>query len=335
MFKFFYRRKDGINDATAFYVGIIKKAILKGGEQFEEVVGSPVIDNDENVVTIGSLDAFFTYRQKYKYLINWYQGIGPEQLLYFSKENKLYVWAKVILYHICEKIALRKCKLNLFVSKSMLAHYKHKYGYKGDNYYIMPCFNEYLQDLSFYNEKYTKPTFVYTGSADGWQCIPKTLCLFKRIKEQIPDAALTIYSKDKEAVQKMLMEYAVEADIKYVNYALLSEEIRKFKYGFLIRQKNPVNDVATPTKMCSYMANGLIPIYSDVIGDFKDVFSGMNYTIPLSEDFEGIDKVFELEKKKINASEVYKEFSEIFRTYYSEEKYINSLYEKMKELNLL
>lgn len=335
MFKFFYRRNDGINDATAFYVGVIKKAIAKGGKQFEEIVGNLVIDKDDNVVTIGSLDALYSYRRKYKYLINWYQGIGPEQLLYFSKENKLYVLAKVILYHICEKIALRKCKLNIFVSKSMLAHYEHKYGYKGDNYFIMPCFNEYLQEQSFYDEKYTKPTFVYTGSTDGWQCIPETLFLFKRIKEQIPDATLTIYSKDKEKVNKILKECAVEADVKYVSYTQLSEEIRKFKYGFLIRQNNPVNDVATPTKMCSYLANGLIPIYSDVIGDFKDVFSEMNYTIPLSENYEGIDKIYELEKKNINASEVHKEFSEIFRVYYSEEKYINSLYEKMKELNIL
>lgn len=335
MFKFFYRRKDGINDATAFYVGVIKKAIVKGSMQFEEMVGSPKFEEDDNVVTIGALDALYSYRRKYKYLINWYQGIGPEQLLYFSKENKLYVLAKVILYYICEKIALRKCRLNIFVSKSMLAHYKKKYGYKGDNYFIMPCFNEYLQEHSFYDEKYTKPTFVYTGSTDGWQCIPETLCLYKQIKARIPNATLTIYSKDKEKVKKMLQEYAVEADVKYVSYTQLSKEIRKYKYGFLIRQNNPVNDVATPTKMCSYMANGLIPIYSDVIGDFKDVFSEMDYTIALSEKFEGIDKIFELEKKNINASEVFKEFSGIFRDYYSEEKYIKSLYEKMKELNIL
>lgn len=335
MFKFYYRRKDGINDATAFYVNIIKKAISKGGDHYSEVIGSPVFEKDENVVTIGSLDALYSYRKKYKTIINWYQGIGPEQLLYFSSENRFYVWGKVVLYYLCEMLALRKCRLNIFVSKSMLNHYKAKYGYTGDNYFIMPCFNEYLQKNSFYDEKYKRPTFVYTGSTDGWQCIPETLCLFKKIKERIPEATLTIYSKDKEKVARMLKECGVEAEIKYVSYTQLSEEIKKFKYGFLIRQDNPVNDVATPTKMCSYMANGLIPIYSDVIGDFKEVFSGMKYTIPLSENFDGLEKVFEIEKNNISASEVYSEFFKIFDFYYSEDKYIDLLCTKMKEVGLL
>lgn len=335
MFTFFYRRKDGINDATAFYVNIIKKAITKGGKQYNEIVGKPALGADDNVVTIGSLDAFYTYIHKYKSLINWYQGIGPEQLRFFSNENRVYVWAKVILYYICEKVALKRCQLNIFVSTSMLNHYRKKYGYKGDNYFIMPCFNEYLQKKSFFDEKYSKPTFVYTGSTDGWQCIPETLELFKKIKECIPEATLTIYSKDKEKVQKLLNMHGVIAEIKYVSYTQLSDEIKKFKYGFLIRQDNPVNDVATPTKMCSYMANGLIPVYSDVIGDFKEVFHGMEYTIPLSEKFEGVDKIYDLEKKSIKSTDVLNEFSKIFSTYYSEEKYIDSLNKKMQELNLL
>lgn len=335
MFKFFYRRKGGINDATAFYVNIIKKAIAKGDNQCSETIGKLAIERDDNVITIGSLDALYTYNHKYRNLINWYQGIGPEQLRFFSNENRIYVWAKVVLYYICEKLALRKCRLNIFVSKSMLNHYKNKYGYAGDNYFIMPCFNEYLQKNSFYDEKYKRPTFVYTGSTDGWQCIPETLCLFKRIKERLPDATLTIYSKDKENVARMLKECGVEAEIKYVEYTQLSDEIKKFKYGFLIRQNNPVNDVATPTKMCSYMANGLIPIYSDVIGDFKEIFHGMKYTIPLTDKFEGVEKIYEIEKTNINSSDVFDEFSKIFSTYYSEEKYINSLHKKMQELSIL
>ena len=67
----------------------------------------------------------------------------------------------------------------------------------------------------------------------------------------------------------------------------------------------------------------------ELANKYSNVYSsiGLNY--------DGIDKIFKLENRNIKASEVYNEFSDVFKTYYSEEKYINSLYEKMKELNLL
>lgn len=330
MFTFYLRKKSGLNNATTFYVRIIQKAIEKAGGSWQVVYKTSEIKPNDIVVTIGVLDAFYTFGKKYKSLINWYQGIAPEQLRFFFLEHRLYVYAKMLLYTFCEKIILKRCALNIFVSDAMCKHFKNKYKYNKDNYFVMPCFNEYIQTSAFTDEKYKKPSFIYTGSSDGWQCIPQMLQLFKEIKKNIPDASLTIFCKDKEKINDMLIENDVEADIRYVPYTQLSEEIKNYKYGFIIREDNPVNNVATPTKMCSYMANGIIPIYSNVIGSFKESLNDINFIIPLDQNNNGLDKLFKLNKVKINGRDVYNDYYSIFNSFFSEEYYVEELSKKMK-----
>ena len=197
----------------------------------------------------------------------------------------------------------------------------------------MPCFNTELDDNSFYDEKYNKPTFLYSGNTSGWQCFPQIVALFKRIKEtMIPDAELKIYSGNKQEVQEELDKQGVKAEIKYVHYTKLNEEIKKIKYGFLIREDNVVNNVATPTKMSSYLGNGIIPIYSDVIGDFKEVLDNVRYTVPLGVNYEGLDKLLILESQTILSSDVKDDFKQVFNQYYNEDHYIDVISKKIKAL---
>lgn len=70
----------------------------------------------------------------------------------------------------------------------------------------MPCFNQGINAACFSDEKYSKPTFVYSGNLIKWQCFPQTLDIFKRIQEVIPTAELTILTYDIEAVKSMVDE---------------------------------------------------------------------------------------------------------------------------------
>ena len=155
--------------------------------------------------------------------------------------------------------------------------------------------------------------------------------LYKEIKSKLPYAELTIYSPDQEEARRILTEKGVDALVKYVPYPQLAEEIKGFKYGFLIRENDTVNNVATPTKMCNYLANGIIPIFSNVIGDFKEELRNLKYVVPLGEDTAGIEKLYELEMQTIKGNDVKEDFQTVFDRYYSKEYYVNLIATKIKE----
>ena len=197
-------------------------------------------------------------------------------------ENSLSKYFRKALWEFLERFALKHAEKIFFVSETMLGHYKRKYGYAKKNHFIMPCFNQELDLSCFTVDKYKSPSFVYAGSMSRWQCIDETLLLYKKIKQQFPQAALTLLTKEQEYAKQLCEKYHVTADIQFVPSSELQNKLKEYKYGFIVRDDITVNNVATPTKMNSYMAAGVIPVYSDVIGDFKSQFSDVLYTISLT-----------------------------------------------------
>lgn len=329
-YKIYYPQKD---NATEYYLHIIQKAIEKNGNNVEYINTYDSINTEDIVITIDAFPFFKIRKKKPKKIINWFQGIAPEEKLRFDSRNRLYIYLIYIVHSWLEKYALRKADLCFFVSNSMKKHYEKKYGYKNNSYLIMPCFNTKIDDSSFTDEKYRNPTFLYSGNTSGWQRVPETIALFKHIKETIiPNAELVIYTPNKDVMQKLLDEQGVEAKIGFVHYSQLNEEIKKYKYGFLIREDVDVNNVATPTKMNSYIASGIIPIYSNVLGDFKEEFKNLKYSISLGNNYEGLDKILEIERLNINSNDVKNDFQTIFDKYYNEDYYINIIADRLKAL---
>lgn len=323
MVKFYYFKDEELNNATMYYMDVIKQGIeLAGGEVVYTNKLSDISHHDIVVTlsVIGFLEAYFKRPRK---LLIWYQGIAPEEILMFIKGNYLYRWLKSIVYSFGEWFSLKKSDYCFFISDSLVQHYRRKYGYNNDNYFIMPCFNEQIRPDAFTDKKYSQPTFLYTGSMDGWQCLPKIIALFKQIKTIIPEATLTMFTG--QEVKKILREYEVDAFVTYVKHEELSEAIKDFKYGFLIREDIPINNVATPTKINSYMANGIIPIFTNVIGDFKEILSPLHFSIPVDTNNNGLAKLYELEKESITGREVLEEYQTIFDKYYSSKYYIHSI----------
>ncbi|HCH8014075.1 TPA: hypothetical protein NJW72_003719, partial [Acinetobacter baumannii] len=120
----------------------------------------------------------------------------------------------------------------------------------------------------------------YAGSLATWQCVDKTLELYSLIERVLPNASLTLLTKEKELAETMINNYKIKNySIKYVSLENLDTELLKYKYGFLIRENHIVNNVATPTKMNSYLANGIIPIYSSFIDDFKVNFNEYDFIV--------------------------------------------------------
>lgn len=322
---------ESFNDATSFYIQIIEDAIKAAGSEVIRINDTSSITKEDIVITVGNKMFFDASKKHPKAQINWFQGVAPEEVKY-SNNSKL----KKIIYYLghtfYEWFALKHASLSIMVSDTMRKHYTKKYRFNSASF-IMPCFNASLNKSAF-KHKFDKPTFVYAGNLAGWQCFDETVSLFSKIKERIPLAKLTVYTQDQEEALEILKKYNVEPDLRYVPYQQLSKEIQDYKYGFLIREDDPVNNVATPTKMNSYLANAIIPIYSTVIGAFRDNLNGLHYAVPVDNIDDCVNKVEELEKEIIKPEEVLKDYSSIFEKYYSREYYISALAELIKQLSL-
>ena len=324
MYKFYLQEGD-INEATAYYVDIISQAIKMNGEQIERTSSLRSIATHDKVLTISCKAAFKVwFNNPRQYLINWYQGIVPEEAM-CTFENSLSKYPRKYLHRLFESITLGYSAKNLFVSNAMCKHYQRIYGYNKSNYFIMPCFNQRLTLSCFTAEKYATPSFVYAGSLSHWQCITETLKLFKEIQDLLPQASLTLLTKEQEKAASLCRQCGVKVDIGFVPREELQVALAKYKYGFIVRDDIEVNRVATPTKMNSYMAAGVIPVYSDVVLDFRDIFSGIKYVVPFMNNKECLSQILDIERCGVDIGIIKSEFERIFSTYYSESTYIESL----------
>jgi len=319
-----YIRDAEKNDAIIHYVDIISSELSHNSNYQVEFIKYIRVLNPNDIVLVISLQSYFRLLLKYpnQKIIFWFQGITPEEVA--TSYPGLYSKLKVPVFSILEKIVLKKSVFNFFVSNSMLNHYQAKYKYNKDNYMIMPCFNKAITPNSFYyKHKYESASFVYAGAIIKWQCLDETIHLFSLLKEKFKNATLTILSSDQQEVMPILKKYNINAIIKYVPLEELEEELAKYKYGFLLRKDLKMNHVATPTKLNSYLANGVIPIYSDVIDDFNNLFINKYFYIKINIDnlTKAIDDICTFEKKKIIVKDIFNEYSDIFNKYYNETEY--------------
>ena len=323
--------KGDKNDATTYYLEIIENALKQIGESVVYVNSAKEIKKDETVVCIipKSFWSVFSRRLNSR-IIYWFQGVVPEEIAFYNYSS----FKKIInrtVYSMMERLILRKSTFNLFVSNTMVQHYQSKYKYNKTNYFVMPCFNQQILKDAFNSKKYETPTFVYTGNLAKWQCFEEMVTLFRDIKNSIPAATLTVYTKDSQEAKAILSRYGVSAQIKYVPYNILNEELKQYKYGFILRKDNVVNNVATPTKMNSYLASGIIPLYTDVVGAYKENLSNLKYAIPITVENKGLEKLYQLEKEIISGNDVFMDFSPVFDCYYNIEFYVEAIANEIKE----
>ena len=116
--------------------------------------------------------------------------------------------------------------------------------------------------------------------------------------------------------------------IDFVKPDDLPKALNCAKYGFIIREDTPVNRVATPTKISTYMACGLIPIYSKCLTAFADIAESMKYVVCYDDNY--LDSIRLLSNTAINNDEVRTEYDKVFRAYFDKTNHQKKLLEKLK-----
>ena len=336
-FKIYLDPKD-VNDATSFYIAIIREAIDALGQKCPITHNLSEVMPEDIVVTVKVTSVYRLLRQnKKQHIVLWIQGVQPEEMLCsntpFPKKMVLYT----ILRYL-EWLSLRKTKGVIFVSDEMQKHYKCKYHWKGAKWVIMPCFNILLEEKYFsYPHKYDSLSFVYAGSLDRWQCFEDILQTFKAVQAKEPTASLMVLTKDAQAVHDKCQIYGLDnVSTKYVPKELVGEELSKYKFGFILRDNIVVNRVATPTKINSYMASGVVPVISTCLVDFKSKNKGLENIVWIDDlkDYErNASRIIDFHYNSTkNPEQMLADYRQVFRSYYSRISYISNLVNFFKSI---
>ena len=101
--------------------------------------------------------------------------------------------------------------------------------------------------------------------------------------------------------------------------------MKKAMFGFSIREDDPVNRVSTPTKLSTYVAYGVIPVFSDCLEGFADVAGKNEYCVMLDTKKPSADRVFDILSKNFEPQKIYESFCADFGKYYSRETHIQNI----------
>lgn len=316
-------------DVTAYYMDTIYKAAQEYGSanRFDFTC---LPEKDSIVIVSTVIEALKLLCKGYKKVGIWIQGVLPEES-YLKHQSKI---RKKILEYI-ERLCLSRAVILFMVSKEMLQHYENKYSlFLSDKTVIMPCFNTTLDPEAFDDgERYNKNIFTYVGSLAPWQCFTQTILLYSKLEQALESSELKIFTPDIEVAERICKEKIKNYSIEYVSNSELQERLRHIKYGFILREDNVVNQVATPTKFSSYLANGVIPIFSKSIRSFDEESKEMEYVLRL-ESFNHTEKVVDFCNKRVDKEQIQNEYIRLFDSYYSANKYIRIIKSKFQELHL-
>lgn len=321
--KIYFLKPDN-TDVVDFYYSIVEKAFLENHWTviyLKDFSAAKKCNKNSYLFITDIKPAIILISQGFRNIVYWFQGVSPEED--FLRRRS---YIRMYVLKLCEYIILHRAKLLLFVSEYMKEHYmkltKLNFRY---NSFVMPCFNTTIcADAFLPYDKYRKNVFCYVGSLDVWQSFDKTLLFYKKIETIDSNSLLKVFTRDVQNAEKRIIKAGIENfEVRYVPQHNLPKELSECKYGFILREDNKVNNVATPTKMSTYLSCGLIPVYSSCLKDFSKNFASHHFFVPV-EDFstKNIESALHSEVKH---ADVFSEYQSVFETYYNAGTYISKL----------
>lgn len=276
--------------------------------------------NRHGIIVAAVQDATKAKKHGYFPVITWVQGIIPEES-YMRNSSKF----RSFVLSCIEKKGLKDSDFLFYVSDAMANHFERKYHFSTQRCYMMPCFNSAMDKASFMTDgKYINNTFLYAGSIDPWQCFDETLYLFKEIEARVPNATLRIMTSQQEQAKQKAEQIGIKNyTVGFAPGNQIVQEMANAKFGFSLRRDHPVNNVATPTKLSTYVTNGVIPVYSQYVRDFCSKSKENRFAVQADEENAyGIEKIVSLCEQEISAEEVWNEFGRAYGNYYSRDYHI-------------
>lgn len=312
------------------YISFVEQCLNNCNVTTTRVDNITEAEKDTGAFVVSVNDVPKARKKGYYPVLLWTQGISPEES-YMRNKSKL----RSMVLSFIERRGLVNANAYLFVSESMRLHFNKKYHRNFDNYYVMPCFNEEIDEKSFFTPgKYTDNVFLYAGGLQVWQCFEETIKMYKKIEDKVENCSLRVLTKDQDKAKEIIGNCGVKKySVGYVSPQDIGDELKKAKFGFSLREDTPVNRVATPTKLSTYVAYGVMPIYSRVIQGFDSFGHHSQFCIGLDDIDNSIDKVVRYCNEDIKPQDVLQSYKQVFSTYYSidyHKDHLTSFLERLK-----
>ncbi len=317
---------------TADYVSVIEKCLGLNGVDTNCIssLEGKAENKSKGIVVVVVTDVIRAKRAGYGKVVLWVQGAAAAES-YMRRKSLL----RYIVLSIIEFFGLKFADLVLFVSQTMQEYYEKRFKIKIKNSYIMPCFNNEIDEKYFHTpEKYENNVFIYAGSLAPWQCFEPTVRFYKEIEDKVENSSFRVLVKDHETAKAILDKYEVKNySLGFVPQSEIGNEMAKAKFGFCLREDSVVNRVATPTKLSTYIAHGVMPIYSSYLVDFSRQSAKCPYCFCVDHNASGSGKlIVDACRKKISGENVLSAYSELFGDYFSKAYHEKKLSERMKNV---
>ena len=168
-----------------------------------------------------------------------------------------------------ENIIFQNVNYLFFVSQKMQNYYKKKYNFHQTSVVFPTIVDEkYFYPSSSLKSKMkmnlnieNRITYIYVGGIDYWQNIDKILLRFSKIdKSDSSNYFFIILTNQKRWVIDFCQTHQIKLDNFYIDtipYKEVGKYLNCADYGVIIREKNKINLVASPTKINEYLACGL------------------------------------------------------------------------------
>lgn len=299
------------------YLDVIKSALEEVGYNCNYVKTLHGIKKSELIVYPMGVDAFRYYVRGYKTFIVWQQGATADES-YMRNHS----WIRRLVLNQIDIFCMKQSKFILFVSEYMKKHYEQLAGMNFSNKsYVMPCFNEKYNKNIFETKDYDKKVFTYVGSLDLWQCFEETADIYAEIEKKLDNTMFKVLTFQEDRAEEILKSKGIKHyEVKQVPKEKVKYELQTCTYGFVIREDNIVNRVATPTKISSYLAAGVIPIFSSCLEDFRKISDKyqIGYIVKNKRDIEGMIEYINLKKDKNFLCDT---INVIFDSYYNKDRH--------------
>lgn len=211
--------------------------------------------------------------------------------------------------------ALRKVAGVTYVSDAMREYYEKKYRLHTSSI-VVPCLSEFEETKN--KEKRIPNSFVYIGGLSVWQCFEDILQLYAKIRTK--ESVFHIITLNTEEARRKVMQLIGDTNnieiYSITDRSSIPTVLNKFQYGFLIRKKDVVNQVAAPIKFLEYLSCGVNVIMTDAIPSYAKIV----------KDY-GVGTVVAMDNYHISIRAFNPNAKSVYANCFSREKYIK-LYKK-------
>lgn len=211
-------------------------------------------------------------------IIYWVQGLLPEES-YMRHQSKL----RWILLRVIEYLSFRCAFAIVYVSPGMQSFYERRYRFAAMKEAVnVPCTSDLVMSKASVRKA---NAYCYLGGMATWQRFDIVVQLMNVVLRHTPNAHFSVATPDVDLCKSILCKHAsmdllertrvVRLDSKGAVAEFLSAQ----EFGFLIRDDNPVNNVASPIKLAEYMSCGVCVIGTAGVSSYADVIRVAGYLI--------------------------------------------------------